>query len=190
MKLHDDETGMSAIETAIIMIAFVVVASIFAFTLLSAGNFATERANEAVFAGLAQVRGSMQVRGQLIALAGTTGVNGTIDSLVFTVSNVAGGTPVDLTDTGGENKAVIDYRDENQRQTDLSWSVNWLVGDGDILLEQGELAEITVSNLDATLSPPLSVNTTFVLEVKPPLGGILVLERLTPPYIDPVVELR
>ncbi len=32
-----DESGLSALETAIVLIAFVVVASVFAFTMLSAG---------------------------------------------------------------------------------------------------------------------------------------------------------
>ena len=39
-KLLRDENGITALETAIILIAFVVVASVFAFTILSAGNLA------------------------------------------------------------------------------------------------------------------------------------------------------
>ena len=46
-----DESGITALETAIILIAFVVVASVFAFTILSAGTFSTERSREAVYSG-------------------------------------------------------------------------------------------------------------------------------------------
>ncbi|MFN8596529.1 MAG: archaellin/type IV pilin N-terminal domain-containing protein [Anaerolineae bacterium] len=46
-KLHRNERGVTALETAIILIAFVVVAAVFAFTILSTGNFLTERSKEA-----------------------------------------------------------------------------------------------------------------------------------------------
>jgi len=42
-----NESGITALETAIILIAFVVVAAIFAFTVLSTGTFLTERSKEA-----------------------------------------------------------------------------------------------------------------------------------------------
>ncbi len=67
-EMHQDEKGLSALETAIVLIAFVVVASVFAFTMLSAGMFSTERSKEAVYAGLGEVRGSMELRGSLVAL--------------------------------------------------------------------------------------------------------------------------
>jgi flagellin-like protein len=38
-KLLTEERGITALETAIILIAFVVVAAVFAFTILSAGTF-------------------------------------------------------------------------------------------------------------------------------------------------------
>ena len=42
------ERGITGLETAIILIAFVVVASVFAFTVLSTGIFASERSKETV----------------------------------------------------------------------------------------------------------------------------------------------
>jgi len=38
-KLLTEERGITTLETAIILIAFVVVAAVFAFTILSAGTF-------------------------------------------------------------------------------------------------------------------------------------------------------
>ena len=49
--LPRDARGITGLETAIILIAFVVVASVFAFTVLSTGIFASERSKETVFAG-------------------------------------------------------------------------------------------------------------------------------------------
>ena len=40
--LHRDERGITGLETAIILIAFVVVASVFAYSVLSAGIFSSQ----------------------------------------------------------------------------------------------------------------------------------------------------
>ena len=49
-----DQSGITGLETAIILIAFVVVASVFAFTVLSTGIFSAERGKETVFARAAR----------------------------------------------------------------------------------------------------------------------------------------
>src|SRR3970040_1114445 len=60
------ERGITGLETAIILIAFVVVATVFAFIVLTTGIFSAERGKETVFAGLAKARGTMEVRGGII----------------------------------------------------------------------------------------------------------------------------
>jgi len=186
-----DESGLSALETAIVLIAFVVVAAVFAFTMLSAGMFSTERSKEAVYAGLEEVRGSMELRGGVVV----TSTGTSVDTVIFTVSNVAGGEAIDLTDTeNDDNKVVIDYRDANQMKSGLEWDVSWPVrADSDDLLEDGELAEITVSGLTTgtnQLDTSLAESTLFALEVKPPKGGVLILERTTPDAIDTIMDLQ
>jgi flagellin FlaB len=189
--LWGDERGINALETAIILIAFVVVAAVFAFTILSAGTFTTERSKEAVYAGLEEVRGSLELKGGVIALASTTGTTGTIDSLVFTVANVAGGQPVDFT-TGSDAVVVIEYRDSSQRTEITNWSTSFLgYNDGDNILEDRELVEVTVPITETTvLSTGLGVNTTFVVEVKPPVGAVLSIQRTIPANIDSVNDLK
>ena len=68
-RIGAEEAGITALETAIILIAFVVVASVFAFTMLSAGTFSTERGKEAIYAGLTEVQSSMELKGGVIAIA-------------------------------------------------------------------------------------------------------------------------
>ncbi len=188
-RLLKDERGISALETAIILIAFVVVAAVFAFTILSAGMFTTEKSKEAVYAGLEEVRGSLELRGSIIATASVTGTSGYIGNLVFTVANVAGGQPVDFT-TGSDAVVVIEYRDATQRTEITNWTTSFLgYTDGDNILEDRELVEITVP-LSGTLTTNLGVNTTFMVEVKPPVGAILILERTTPANIDAVIDLK
>ena len=188
-RLLRGEGGITGLETAIILIAFVVVAAVFAFTVLSAGVFSSEKGKEAVYAGLEEVRGSVELRGAVVATASTTGTNGVIDEIIFTVANVAGGAAVDFT-TGSDNRVVIDYRDENNRKPDVTWSKSAKgKTDGDDLLEEGELFEITV-DIDTDAGVTLNPETLFSIEMKPPAGGVLVIERRTPDYFDAVMDLQ
>ena len=65
--LGRDQRGVTGLETAIILIAFVVVASVFAFTVLSTGIFSAERGKETLFAGLKEAQGSLGMQGSVIA---------------------------------------------------------------------------------------------------------------------------
>jgi len=58
-SLHKREEGITGLETAIILIAFVVVASVFAYTVLSAGIFSSEKGKEAVHSGLEEARSTL-----------------------------------------------------------------------------------------------------------------------------------
>ena len=89
--------GITGLETAIILIAFVVVASVFAFTVLSTGIFASERSKETVFAGLEEAKSSIEPRGSVIAYKGLVGATETMYKVSFVVSNAVSGEPVDLT---------------------------------------------------------------------------------------------
>ncbi|MEE8045825.1 MAG: archaellin/type IV pilin N-terminal domain-containing protein, partial [Dehalococcoidia bacterium] len=50
------QKGITGLETAIVLIAFVVVASVFAFTILSAGVFSSEANKQTIHAGLKETR--------------------------------------------------------------------------------------------------------------------------------------
>ena len=187
-RLFNREDGITGLETAIILIAFVIVASVFAFVVLSTGLFSAERGKETVFAGLEKARGNLEVRGALTVADIDT--NGTIDSsdeIVFNVALAAGGFPISLNPAAYTNTVVINWIDAQDRIADTSYSVTWILDDGDTLLEVGELAEITVS-------PPagstLIENEIFTLEVVPPSGGTNLINRTMPPEIDDVMDLH
>ena len=165
-KLHRKEEGITGLETAIILIAFVVVAAVFAYTVLSAGIFSTQKSQETVYSGLEEASGSMQLKSGVIAY--DTGVaDNDIDELRFIVANSAAGGAIDLTtptdttpadgipDANSDHKMIVSYLDEGQRFVDVDWSTTELgYGDGDDLLESGEQIEITVdlSAVDARRS--------------------------------------
>ncbi len=73
-RFRPDEHGITGLETAIILIAFVVVASVFAYTVLSSGLFSTQKAQEAVYGGLEEAQSTLELKGVVIAY-GTAELN-------------------------------------------------------------------------------------------------------------------
>ena len=59
--------GITGLETAIILIAFVVVASVFAYSILSAGLFTAERSKQAVYTGIDTAASSIELVGLMKA---------------------------------------------------------------------------------------------------------------------------
>lgn len=191
-RFHQNQSGQNALETAIILIAFVVVASVFAFTVLSAGQASTERGEAAIYRGLAGIESSMSVKGAVIATTDATATTeGTkVETIVFTVSLVSGGDPVDLTPGVGTNPVVIGFRDSNEMVPEVEWAAAFVgANDDDTMLEDQELAQITVT-VPTDLTTPLGSNMAFTLEVKPPTGAVIQINRTTPASLEPVVELR
>ena len=187
-RLFNREDGITGLETAIILIAFVIVASVFAFVVLSTGLFSAERGKETVFAGLEKARGNLEVRGALtVADINTNGTIDSTDEIVFNVALAAGGFPISLDPAAYINTVIVNWIDAQDRIADTAYTVNWILDDGDTLLENGELAEITVSPpAGSTLDP----NETFTLEVIPPSGGTNLINRTMPPAIDDVMDLH
>ncbi len=154
------EQGITGLETAIILIAFVVVATIFAFVVLTTGVFSAERGKETVFAGLEKARGSMELRGGVVVTA--VGTTLAVDDIQFAVANSAGGEPVPINPTGTNNRTVIAYRDDDIVDNDVTFTVVNIVGDTDTLLEPGELKVIIVDvATGVTPAPTLDANERF-----------------------------
>jgi len=215
-KFLRHEKGITGLETAIILIAFVVVAAVFAYTALSAGLFSTQKSQEAVYSGLKEARSTLELRGPVIATANNTGSStGTIKQISFTLANVLGGEAIDFTmptantNNNGKalegqnatNKVVINYIDQNLKVSNLYWTFIPLGKDnGNNLLETNEKFQVTVGystnntlggNLLDALSPNyLGINKIFNLEVVTPVGAVLSIERTTPAYIDKIMNLR
>ena len=184
-NMMKDERGITALETAIILIAFVVVAAIFAFTVLTTGTFLTEQSKQAAYAGLQQVSSSMQLEGSVVLQStGTT--------IVFDLATVAGGSSVDM------SKLNLVYRDSTQNAnltydtgTTTPAANHWIVTkpDGTALastvISSGQLAMITVG-----APASITANQTFALQVTPPTGGVLLIQRTAPAQISQVTDLH
>lgn len=190
--LRTDQNGITGLETAIVLIAFVVISSVFAFAAMSTGMFSSDKARETISAGLSETRGSMEVKGSIIGNATAVGTTANITTITFDVTQGAGGGKVDMT----PGTMLIKYTDENQTKIFSSTAGFTVAGiggaDSDNLLENNEVYRVQLINLNSdfnatandTLETALGTKTTFTLEVIPVKGAALHIERRTPVSMD------
>ena len=130
----------------------------------------------------------MDMKGSIIATASTTGNSGIVSDIAFQVSNAAAGEAIDLT----VGNTIIKYSDKNQ-VVNLDTSGEFTAtgigsDDGDTLLERGEVFEIVIPGLQSgganALTTELGTDMTFTLEVIPPKGAVLFIQRTTPVSLE------
>jgi flagellin FlaB len=178
------ERGITGLETALILIAFIVVASVFAYTVLTAGIFSSQKSNEAVNAAIDEVRSSVTPAGSTIAYKGAvdidrnTATSENTDAVVrvaMTVAVALRGVPVDVTpsfqlnstnasleESSTTNTLVVNYLDQAKQIENAAWTVKFSgANDGD--------------------------NS---LELSPIQGAPLMIERVVPQSLQNVMNLR
>ena len=192
-KLRNSQQGITGIETAIILIAFVIVASVFAYVVLSAGLFSTQKAKEAIHAGLDEAKSTIEVKGNIYGRMESS----VLQEVYFTIATTTGGDMIDFTDTSSANSSnlvVISYSDAYQIFPSVNWTMRKLnTTASDNLLDRNELFMITVDltcvSENATEEQKPGPYHKFQLEVKPPVGAVLTLERTLPARVDQIVNL-
>ena len=192
-KGHRGEEGMTGLETAIILIAFVTVAAVFGYAVLSAGLFSAERSKETVYAGLDQTKSSIEISGSVIATDNNNDQK--VNEVKFTVKNSIAGNPIDMTPNDGtedaKNRVVISVRTAKAYENNVKWTLEAIGNDdGDTILEPGEQFEITL-DMGEILGEdhPLKANDTFAIQLKPEIGAAATIERTLPASIDAVMDL-
>ena len=127
----------------------------------------------------------MELKGSVVANATIAGSAGVVKEISFHVSNAAAGEAIDLS----QGNTIIRYTDKSQTanlNTDTEFSLSDMgTGDGDEMLERGEVFEIKILNMDSPwtgtdLSVDLGTDTQFTLEVIPPKGAVMYIQRVTP----------
>jgi flagellin FlaB len=196
-NLHHGERGMTGLETAIILIAFVTVAAVFGYAVLSAGLFSAERGKETIYAGLAEAKSNLELSGSVIGMSD----NNTeyVRLILFTVKNAIAGSPIDMGPCDGTenatNKCVISLTTKNDYFNNVKWTVVGIGSDNNNrLLEQGEQFEVTINMEDLgdnkTLSDNLTFNDFFNIQVKPAIGSTITIQRTLPPALEKVMDLH
>ena len=187
-RLRGKEEGITGLETAIILIAFVIVASVFAYVVLSAGLFSSQKAKEAINAGLESTMSTLEIKGDVVAKM----QNSKVTDIYFDLGLPAAGSPVDFgsgSSANGTNLLVVSYADENNLIPSCNWSITKLVTvNDDDILDPLELFQLDVQ-LPTTGNVTLGAYQTFSMEIKPPEGPTLTFERTIPGRISAYVNL-
>jgi len=193
-SLHISEKGMTGLETAIILIAFVTVASVLAYSVLSAGIFSAEKGKETVYSGLQSAQASTEVHGSVI---GSSADNTTLDYIEFLIGLTIPDEKVDIA------SLVVNFYDSTsstnvQTTTWGSWNATsglWtsLISPGSTergsanFLESDELHVIKV-DVPAGFTP--GAYDTFTVEILPPTGAALTVKRALPGHLEPKMDLQ
>lgn len=179
------QEGITGLETAIVLIAFVVVASVFAFAVLTTGLLTSEKSKETIVGSLAEASATLVLKGSVIAKSTTT--PSSVTNIVFQVTNATqGGEAVSLA-TSGVNGAILTYLDADQSVNLSTWTATWLSGAGS-LLNPGETVQI-----DADISgvaTKLKTDKRFTIQLKPTVGAVLNVTRSTPAELKTVMDLN
>jgi len=176
--------GLTGLETAIILIAFVIVASAFAFTVLNIGFQSTQKSQEVIAAGIEEASSVMEIDGAVIAKSDGT----TLHNVSFVIKLSAGKSPVDLS----QDKLVITWTSKNKHEDNIydgtKASVQAIFADDtDMYLRYGDKYKVFIDVQQ--IGDDLGANDEFKIELKPPKGAVLTLARRLPPALDPVMFL-
>jgi flagellin FlaB len=196
-NLHNDDRGMTGLETAIILIAFVTVAAVFGYAVLSAGLFSAERSKETIYAGLKSAQSNLELSGSVFAT--TTGNSTAVEHILITVKNAISGQPIDMTQCDGTtaalNKTVISLSNGYDYINNVKWTRTPIgLANQNNLLETGEQFELDIDLNDLgdgkSLLHTIGVNDTFNIQIKPALGSTSTVKRTLPASLDPVMDLH
>jgi len=210
--------GIVGIEAAIVLIAFVVVAAALAFVVLNMGFYTTQRSKEVMSQGLAQASSALEIDGTVLAKvdnetqeltcavipirlsAGQKDVDltpGKADIAIWVIDK--GGLTATYNETQQAITNLTGYTIDNLCQAGgKTWSgvaVVWRQpNNGDTVLQAGEKVLVVINftklgNILTNVGKGLKPYDVFKVEIKPPIGSALTVERqvpasLTYSYID------
>jgi len=196
---NDAFTGL---EAAIVLIAFVVVAAVFAYVVLGAGFFTTQKSQEVVHTGVAQASTNVEVAGEVYGvradvLADAAGNTAAISRVNFTLALAAGGTPVDMAHVTlmYQNSSFMDKIEREALIYDTTpaagyWGIYQKVNaDTDNVLERGEMFMISARLANPVPSHFIAARDDFNIEIRPDFGAALGITRTAPAALDPINKL-
>lgn len=180
---HD--RAFTGLEAAIVLIAFVTVASVFSYVVLGTGFFTTQKSQEVIHSGIQQSSSVLMMAGSVYGI-GTPGTSVDMVNFSFTVSS--GGTAIDV------EKIVIVYSDSTRLETlepvpgyfsSSTTPGTWAIierqhetGSSNNLLERGEQFAISVHP-----STGIGKEVEFTIQIAPAGGAVMQIRRTVPSKI-------
>jgi flagellin FlaB len=176
-----EEKGITGLETAIILIAFVTVASVLAYSVLSAGIYSAERGKETVYRGLDTAQSTLEVKGSVLGLCD----NATeLDHVQFAIALTMADQKVDT------STIVFNYFDDQVHYEGLTANISLSAGSterGSANMIEGDEVHIVTLSLPADSN--ITAYKTFTIQVVPPSGATITLKRTLPGSLLNVMDL-
>jgi flagellin FlaB len=192
---------MTGLETAIILVAFVITAAAFAFVVLNMGFLTAEKAQSVISAGMAEASSSILMDSGLIAQFGNlSGAQADVrlEKATFYLKLSQGHEPVDMSD----DKMVATYTNvrchgEIYASNGTIMTIKGVNSDGDRLLETGEKVRVTVdfTAINAANMDPTGADVyahpyeEFRIELRPSMGAVLTIERQLPAVYTTIMTI-
>jgi flagellin FlaB len=192
--------GLTGIETAIILVAFVIVAAAFAFAVLNVGFQSTQKAQDVMRAGMEQASSALELDGAVIAYKDDQGDY--VKNVTFAIRLSPGKSPVALssqffaisvtTHSKYWPNVYTNSTDATRKNCDTmpnnvtACIFPLLDGGAKGFLEQGDKFLVVVA-FGENVAP--RTNTQITIELKPAIGNVLTVQRITPLSLTDVMYL-
>ncbi|MDX8551865.1 hypothetical protein KHC33_01170 [Methanospirillum sp. J.3.6.1-F.2.7.3] len=187
------DLGFSGLESAIILIAFVVVASVFAYTILGSGFFATQKAQTVTQESTTEASAVMYPEGGIYGSLYSGGTyDGQLETVSFTLTIPPTGMAQDL------NENIIIYTQKNKDGTITGTPRTYTFsgsetpsgllfgverGDTDPIMQPGERRAFYMAELEGPVPGGF-----FTIETKPKNGvGAFIQKSLPPAYSGGII---
>ena len=131
--------GITGIEAAIVMIAFVVVAAALAFVVLNMGMFTTQRARQVIAQGLQESSSSLMVDG---SVTGIVDSSGKYVELISIPIRLAGQEPVDLSTSKTSVSVITNKVAFDNWYQDVTYSNSLTINGSTVTIDPYNLTDI------------------------------------------------
>ena len=201
--------GMTGLETAIILVAFVITAAAFSFVVLNMGFLTAGKTQSVIAAGMQEASSAMLIDSGIIGhFANTTKPDQSLISMtkaVFYLKISQGHEPIDMDDS----KLVVTYTNERchgeiyseAKTNGTVMTVTSVTGDGNSLLELGEKFKVVIDFTQLGVSDVDPVQTAqrqlyahpyeeFRIELRPATGAVITIEKQLPAIHSAVIVIE
>jgi flagellin FlaB len=178
-RVHDN--AFTGLEAAIVLIAFVVVAAVFAYVVLGAGFFTTQKAQETVYKGVEQASSNIQMVGDVY---GISTVAGEINRIEFNLALAPGAPSIELS-----KMIIVVSHPDSGSISQLSYSsaltdTTFTVTDPTTKTSLPQLSGQKQGAVKVHLVNALPKYTMINIEIRPPVGAAMPFIRTAPGAIE------
>ena len=178
--------AFTGLEAAIVLIAFVVVAAVFAYVILGAGFFTTQKAQETVYKSVEQSTTNLLLIGNVYGLSTNTSAG--IDEVKFSIGLAPGAPAIDLSkmkivfSTPSTSPVILAQNNTvAAATTTFTTKINGATATNSMNANEQVEIDFLVHNVEA--------NTKMNIELRPSVGAALPFSKTAPATITKTVVL-